>query len=112
MFVSVLGTKTGGDWSMVALEMDIWAYAKTAKEALRQLAELVSMQISFAHHKGQPEMIYRPADPRFFEVFYRVREESLKSVDTPRRAPKYRALGMPIHVPPEVREFTMQHAPT
>lgn len=109
MFVSVLGLKEKGGWSVVALEMDIWAHGKTADEALKELAGLVAMQISFARQKGQMEMIYKPADHMYFQVFHRVREERLTSASTSRKDSRYRALGMPIPLPPK-GQFTMEHA--
>ncbi len=110
MFVSVLGIKEGAEWSVVALEMDIWAHGATIEAARRELSELIAMQITFALQKGQEQIIYKAAEPRYFEMYHRVHEEFLKSVNRPQKSSRYRALGMPIHLPPKGQRFDMQHA--
>jgi hypothetical protein len=63
---SVLGYEEDGEWVALALEMDLRGYGATFDNALADLADLVAMQVSFAFHKNQPEMIWKPAEPVWF----------------------------------------------
>ena len=58
--LSVLGYREEGEWVAVALEMDLRGYGSTFAHAA---TELVATQIYFARFKGQPELIWKPADP-------------------------------------------------
>ena len=109
LFVSVLSFKQKGEWAAVALEMDIWGFGPSLEEAKKELADLVAMQVSFAREKGQPQMIYKPADPRYFDTFHRVRAEFLKSVSKPKGRPRYRALSMPIHLPQDSQGYALEN---
>ncbi len=57
-------------WTALALEMDLRGYGSTFEEALEDLRELVIMQVSFALSKEQPEMIWKPSDPSWFELLH------------------------------------------
>jgi hypothetical protein len=51
-----------GEWVAQSLEMDLQGFGATFDLALEELEELVSIQISFAQFKGQPELIWRPSE--------------------------------------------------
>ncbi len=88
-----------GCFAAVALEMDIWGYGKTSKKAFQELVELVEMQISFAMFKEQPELIWKAADPVWFQRFADARRDQLREqvMDISRQEePEYKASGMPI----------------
>jgi len=112
VFVSVLGFKRRGQYCAVALEMDIWAYGKTPADTFDELRDLVSMQVGFAIAKGQPEMIYRPAEFRYFEAFRAAHERSLKIAAGLEPKPRqiYRALPMHITRPEQPAEFAIAQA--
>lgn len=59
---SVLGYQEDGEWVALALEMDLRGYGDTFEQALEDLEDLVAMQIGFAQFKGQPDLIWRPAE--------------------------------------------------
>ena len=67
--LNILGYREDGQWVALALEMDLRGYGETWNEALDDLRDLVLMQISFAHFKGQPEMIWRSAEDEYWERF-------------------------------------------
>jgi hypothetical protein len=67
MALNILGYKEDGEWIALALEMDLRGHGKTWQSALVELNELVAMQVGFAHFKGQPELICKPADPVWFQ---------------------------------------------
>jgi hypothetical protein len=96
--VNVLGLRTGDEWSAVALEMDLWGHGATFEEAVEDLRDLVRMQISFAHSKGQPEMIWRPAEPVWFQRFADVRRERLEAFVREQVPPAsdYAIAGLPL----------------
>jgi hypothetical protein len=63
-----------------ALEMDLLEYGSGEKEALKALLRSIKNQISFASHKGSPEMVYFPAEPALFKRWERAHEAQLKGV--------------------------------
>jgi hypothetical protein len=69
--LSVLGYREDGEWVALVLEMDLRGYGATWEEALDEVRELALMQTSFAHEKGQPEMIWKDAEPQYWEQFRR-----------------------------------------
>lgn len=83
--LDVLGYRDEGEWVALALDMDLRGYGDSFGEAFEELRELVAMQISFALQKAQPEMIWRPADPVWFERFASARQDLLATVLTPER---------------------------
>jgi hypothetical protein len=65
----VLGYRDEGEWVALALEMDLRGYGSTFEEAQQDLTDLVAMQMGFARSKGQPELIWKPAEPVWFQLF-------------------------------------------
>jgi hypothetical protein len=65
--LNVLGYQEEGEWVALALEMDLRGYGETFDEAFADLGDLVRMQIAFSRFKGQPELIWKAADPIWFE---------------------------------------------
>jgi hypothetical protein len=47
---------------------------------VRELTDLVKMQLRFAHFKGQPEMVLKPAEPVWWERYAEVRRDRLDSL--------------------------------
>lgn len=80
--LSVLGYRAEGEWVALALEMDLRGYGKSLKEAFEELHGLVLMQISFALVKRQPEMIWKGADPIWFDRFAEARRAQMESAIT------------------------------
>jgi hypothetical protein len=67
--LSILGYREEGEWVALALELDLRGYGAGWDEALSEVRDLVQMQISFAYEKGQPDMIWRDAEPEYWERF-------------------------------------------
>jgi hypothetical protein len=78
----ILGYKEKNEWVALALEFDIRGYGKTFKAARKELQDLVKAQIAFALFKNQPEMIWKPADPIWCEVYSQARRELLGRPNT------------------------------
>jgi hypothetical protein len=100
--LNILGYSEDKAWVALALEMDLRGYGKTFNEALEDLKGLVAMQIGFALFKGQPEMIWRPADPVWFERFAEMRKSCLTEMLTPSHRAShgnYEVAGLPIPSP-------------
>jgi hypothetical protein len=76
--VDVLGYREDSTWIALALQMDLRGYGKTWNGALAELKELISMQLSFAHFKKQPEMIFRNAEPIWFQLFADARRRKIE----------------------------------
>lgn len=55
-------------WVALALEMDLRGYGPTFEAAEAELEEVVGMQIRFALFKGQPEMMWKPAEPVYWTL--------------------------------------------
>ena len=98
--LNILGYREDNEWVALALEMDLRGYGKTFDKALAELKEIVSMQIGFAHFKGQPEMILKPADPIWFGRFADVRNACLAAMLKPNAHHSthrdYEVAGLPI----------------
>jgi len=96
--VSVLGLHEDGEWCALALEMDLRGYGQTFEEALEDLHESMTMQIGFAHSKGETDMIFHPAEPVYFSLFAQVRNDHMialaKSVSP--AASEHAVAGLPI----------------
>jgi hypothetical protein len=98
--VNVLGFHEDGDWVALALEMDLRGRGATFTEALVDLQELIGMQISFAHFKGQPDMIWKAAEPVWFQRFADIRRERMALLEeAPAKDDEYQIAGMPIPAP-------------
>ena len=72
-------------WCAVALEMDIWGFGNTMEEAIKDLDELVEIQIEFATGKNKPSLLDHPADKKWFDLWdllekIKKKEENLSSV--------------------------------
>src|SRR5215210_1833598 len=67
--LNVLGYREDGDWVALALEMDLRGYGSTFGEALQELRDLVATQIRFAQFKGQADLVWKSAEPVWFERF-------------------------------------------
>jgi hypothetical protein len=110
--LNVLGYREDSGWVALALEMDLRGYGKTFNEAVNELQALVAMQISFAHFKGQPEMILKPADPIWFQRFAEVRAACLASMMEPASHKavhsEYEIFGMPIPPAHVIKELQAQ----
>jgi len=78
--LNVLGYQEDEDWVALALEMDLRGYGPTFGDALEELTDLVATQIRFAHFKGQAELIWKSAEPVWFERFADVRRERLNAL--------------------------------
>lgn len=76
--IDVLAWREGAEWTAVALDMDLQAYGSTVDEALKDLDELVAMQIGFAIQKKQPGLILKPAPPHLWEILARERALAVK----------------------------------
>jgi hypothetical protein len=98
IMLNVLGYHEDGEWVALALEMDLRGQGKTFDEAFEDLADLVGMQISFSRFKGEPELIWKAAEPIWFERFAATRREYLEALvrEVAMSEPEYSVAGLPI----------------
>jgi hypothetical protein len=96
--LNVLGYHEDGRWVALALEMDLRGYGETFDEAVDDLKELVVMQIGFSRFKGQPELIWKAAEPIWFDRFAETRRAYLDDLirDAETLEPEYNVAGLPI----------------
>ena len=99
--LNVLGYQREGEWIALALEMDLRGHGETFDEAFEDLSALVGMQISFSRFKGQPELIWKAAEPIYFELYAETRRRYLEALirETEIVEPEYSVAGMPIPAP-------------
>jgi len=116
--LSILGYKESEEWVALAIEMDLRGYGRTFKEALEDLQDLVRMQIGFALFKREPEMIWKPAEPKYLELFAQLKSETLREMaaESPvqDRGGEFRMGGLALS-PPDLSAargswFTLAHA--
>lgn len=102
--LSILGYQDEGEWVALALEMDLRGYGDTWEEALDDLRDLVLMQISFAHFKGQPELIWKSAEESYWQMFREVQRSRIFEAvtDEPVAAEAQRHAGGLVVPPPHV----------
>lgn len=77
--INVLGYQEEGEWVALALEMDLRGYGDTWEGALDDLRDVVLMQISFAHFKGEVDMIWHRAEDQYWEKFTEIQRTKLTS---------------------------------
>ena len=97
--LNVLGYQEGDEWVALALEMDIRGYGETFDQAFDDLADLVGIQISFSRFKKKPDLIWKAAEPIWFERFAAVRRDYLEALvrdESEVAEPEYSIAGMPI----------------
>jgi hypothetical protein len=84
------------------LEMDLKGRGETEDEAMGELATLIGAQVSFAYQKGEPGLIYHPAEKRFFDIFRDLQVRILSSYPNPpklNRNNKYTIRSTPMPQP-------------
>ncbi len=86
--IRVLLYKDSGEWVAHALEMDLVAYGDSEQAALKELNELVSCQISFAHQKRDDSLIDFPADKELFKRWEAAQASALKKEILPYKSVK------------------------
>lgn len=98
-FLNILGYKEEGEWVALALEMDLRGYGESWEAALSELYELVLTQVEFAIGRGEQHMIWRDAEPEYWERFRQTQRSILvEQTDSP---PDFHASGLllpPAHV--------------
>ena len=68
--LSFLSTDGDSKWSAVALELDIWGFGDSKKEAMADLDELINTQVEFANSRaGNLEILDHPADEKWFKLW-------------------------------------------
>ena len=99
--LSVLGYQEEGEWVALVLEMDLRGYGATWEEAWQEVQELVVMQISFAHEKGQPEMIWKDAEPQYWEHFRQAQRAGVVApqAEAASTQPEFHAGGLKVPPP-------------
>lgn len=81
MTLRVYGYKNeeDGGWAAHCLETDLVGFGDNPEEAIKDLIDLTSMQVSFAHQMGKPGLIYREAPMHIQQSYAVLALENLKS---------------------------------
>jgi hypothetical protein len=110
--LSVLGYREAGEWVALALELDLRGFGATFHEAVEDLRDLVRMQVSFAHFKGQPEMVWKPAEGVWWGLFQQVRRDFLEASVRERQPSEDDYSIAEIRIPPahEIASFSQADA--
>ena len=112
--INVLGFCEDSLWCALGLEVDIRGYGETFEKACEDLRDLVLMQITFAIQKDQPDMIWRPADPVYFERFSEQRRRQFHYFAKPIEDDQYHAGGLPLPSPQVIsqikKDFILENA--
>jgi hypothetical protein len=109
--LNVLGYEEDGQWVALALEMDIKGYGPTFRKAVDDLYDLVVMQVSFALHKGQPEMILKSAEPIWFERFAALKIQLLSAIGREPRDTEFRIADLPFPPPAVIAKRQAEYNP-
>jgi hypothetical protein len=76
--IGIIGFEEEGEWVALALEMDLRGYGDTFEAAVEDLSDLVLMQISFSAFKDEPQLLWRPADPVYWELYAEARRQRIE----------------------------------
>jgi hypothetical protein len=106
--LNVLGYQEDGEWVALALEMDLRGYGQTFTQAQEELDSLIEAQFSFAAKKGQPELIWHKAEPKYWRRFYDAKRAWIQDALLGHRKPAggYRVAGVPVPKPHIASEFS------
>lgn len=77
LYLSALGYLEEGRWVAHCLEMDIVGHGDDPESALKELEDLIAMQISFAISTNDFDLLYKPAPPELFVVAAEIRRQML-----------------------------------
>jgi len=99
IILNVLGYQEDDEWIALALEMDLRGYGATFDEAIKDLIDLVTMQIGFALFKNQPSMIFKPAEPRYFLLYQELRDQRIQSFGQKTDEEDFAIRGVPLPPP-------------
>ena len=104
--LSVLGYEEDGLHVAHCLEMDLKGRGESNEEALEDLLDLIRMQITFALEKGEPGLIYHPAESKYFRAHQMLRRTVLQSYpENPSYGGKYLLNEIPMaEIDREVRK--------
>lgn len=61
------------EWTALALEMNLRGYGSTVKDAMDDLLEMLTAQISYAVQMGHPESVWNRAEEKYWRMFEEVR---------------------------------------
>jgi len=75
LYFRILGYEEDGQWVAVVLEMDLCGYGPTWEAARQEAEDMAHCQISFALQKGEPDLIFRPAEAKYFEYYDQAQRE-------------------------------------
>jgi uncharacterized protein Usg len=78
--LSILGFKEGHEWCALALELDLRGYGRTLDEAMADLKEHVSMQVSFCLQMGTLDSMFFPAEDQFWKMYHKGKLDQMISL--------------------------------
>jgi len=91
-FLNILGYREEGEWVALALEMDLRGYGESWEAALDELYELVIMQVEFAIGRGEHHLIWKDAEPEYWERFRETQRATLLAQTV--ASPEFHATGL------------------
>lgn len=109
--LNVLGYEEAGQWVAIALEMDVRGYGRTFERAVSDLHDLVIMQISFAFFKGQPQMIFKPAEPIWFQRFAELRAQRFNALGREPEGEEFQIADLPLPSPATIAKYQTEYSP-
>jgi predicted RNase H-like HicB family nuclease len=71
----VLGYEEDGKFVAHILEMDLRGYGATVEEAFREVEAMGDAHIEFATERENLDLIFRPAEKKYFEMWEQVQRE-------------------------------------
>jgi len=84
--IRVLLKEEDGEFVAHALEFDLLGYGSTHAEALKNLDDMIRMQITFASQQKKSEMVVHPAPKEFFDCWEKAHQAALRNQITPARS--------------------------
>ena len=105
--LSILGYRGEDDIHIShCLEMDLKGYGKNEETAFKELLDLIEMQVSFALQEDKTGLLYHPAEPYFFQIFSRLKDEKLRIFPKPITSTDYSMYEIPMPMPKNRAAFS------
>jgi len=77
--IEALGFYEENQYKAVAVNMDIWGYGRTQKEAFDNMVDLAEAQISFAVQSDNMSLIEFPAEDKYLAMYKKARFSQIAS---------------------------------
>lgn len=74
-YVSIVIFLEGSTWTALALEMNVRGYGSTKSDAVADVQQMLTAQISYAVQMGHPDSVWCVAEQKYWHMFEEARRK-------------------------------------